>query len=297
MPESVSLNPINQSLLATTRSDRFSLSAGACPDGNIQVPTVEECKKAASFLRIPLLGTGSGSNAQSPFGCIWRVDNDIYFNAAEDGSNHKLSNGERKLVCTAQLFSLSAGPCPDGNIQVPTVEKCKKAASFLRIPLLGTGSGSTPNSPSGCIWRIDNDIYFNAAEDGSNHKLSDGDRQLVCMTVDPFEEEEEEEVEPVYTLGNPGLTSELSDDICPSGFARLLDYEECGDLHAIVKLPDGTDKRLDRTKGNFRESCESHFTRNAGCFANNAGAVYFTSDDCSARPDGRSGHYPVCKAI
>jgi len=193
IPELVSLNPINQSLLATGCSDlvvtSWDTNEDACPCGT-QIMDWDHCEKAAAWLgkQIPSRSTrfrGSRSS-KDPKGCIWRIDNDVLFNHAE-GSRHKLTGGdrERALVCASHAVLRLGGraiQCNDGEVQVESAEDCERAAQSLGIAY--TGLSGNRKEPCGCINRIpDGDIKFSTNAHCPTGKLSGGWRQLVCVTA------------------------------------------------------------------------------------------------------------------
>eukprot|EP00746_Dinoflagellata_sp_MGD_P083631 gnl/MRDRNA2_/MRDRNA2_33272_c0_seq1.p1 gnl/MRDRNA2_/MRDRNA2_33272_c0~~gnl/MRDRNA2_/MRDRNA2_33272_c0_seq1.p1 ORF type:complete len:584 (-),score=97.62 gnl/MRDRNA2_/MRDRNA2_33272_c0_seq1:42-1688(-) len=100
-----------------------------------------------------------------------------------------------------------------------------------------------------------------------------------------------------YTLGTEAYPEGPSEDSCPSGYLRVVNFEECGRIKHEVQWPHGGMVFLDKRVGEFRKECASHFTKGTGCFANKKGALYFS--ECPAGfsgSQGKSGHVPVCKA-
>merc|ERR1719273_765137 len=96
MPKLVTLNPINQSLLATGCSARVITSWGtnrdACPCGT-QIMDLNRCKRAEAWLRDQTpkrsLKYFNRANGVDPKGCVWRKDNDVFFNTV-NGRRNKL---------------------------------------------------------------------------------------------------------------------------------------------------------------------------------------------------------------
>jgi len=195
MAELVTLNPINQSLLATGCSRRVRTSWGtnkdACPCGT-QIMEVNRCKRAERWLRNNGGSTRfqmSGSS-KNPYGCIWRKDNDVKFNTNKHGSRHKLTGGDRDraLVCAAPAVLRLGGwtaQCNDDEVQVETVEECKIAQQSLGLLWNDKFPSANTGEPSGCVWRKDGDLIFNTFPDGPTHKITDDhERQLVCVRAD-----------------------------------------------------------------------------------------------------------------
>jgi len=196
MPKLVSLNPINQSLLAIVCSDpvvtSWNTNDDACPcEGMTQIMDWRNCKKAEAWLRdnggsTRFRGSNSGKD---PPGCIWRKDNDVLFNRNSHGSRHKLTgtNRDRALVCaTPAVLRLGgrATQCDDGEVQVESAEDCKRAAQSLGL----AWNGVTPNSkePYGCLNRIgDRDVMFSTNANNPTGKITGSvhERQLVCATA------------------------------------------------------------------------------------------------------------------
>jgi len=195
MPELVTLNPINQSLLATGCSNRVVTSWGtnrdACPCGT-QITEVNRCKRAEAWLRDNGGSTRfqmSGSS-KNPYGCIWRKDNDVKFNTNARGSRHKLTGRwrDRALVCAAPAvlrLGGTAAQCNDDEVQVESVEECKIAAQLLGVGWNDRFPSANTGEPSGCVWRIDRDLIFNTYPNGPTDKITvESQRQLVCVHTD-----------------------------------------------------------------------------------------------------------------
>jgi len=201
MPKLVTLNPNNQSFLANRCSARVVTSWGtnrdACPCGGTQqIMEVNRCRRAEAWLRSQTPKRSrkyfNRNNGVDPSGCVWRKDNDVFFNSVTNGRRHKLTgrHRERALVCaTPAVLRLggTATQCNDGEEQVESVEQCKAAGQLLgfgwndRFPSANTGE------PSGCVWRIDGDLIFNTFSDGPTHKITDAhERQIVCVTAGSF---------------------------------------------------------------------------------------------------------------
>lgn len=198
MPKLVTLNPINQSLLATTRcSARVFTSWGtnrdACPCGGTQIMDLDRCKRAEAWLRGQTpkrsLKYFDRKNSVDPYGCVWRKDNDVFFNKATNGRRHKLtgSHRDRALVCAAPVVLRLGGTsaqCNDGEVQVESVEDCKLAGQLLGLPWNDKFPSANTGEPSGCVKRVDGDLIFNTYPDGPTHKITvDHERQLVCVAA------------------------------------------------------------------------------------------------------------------
>lgn len=200
MPKLVTLNPLNnQSLLVTSCSASVVTSWGTnrdeCPCGT-QITDVNRCKRAEAWLRAQTPRRSKKFQHRShpidPYGCIWRKDNDVFFNTRVDGSRHKLRgpHRDRALVCaTPAVLRLggTATQCNGGEVQVESVEDCKIAAQLLGLPWNRHSPFSSDVDPSGCLRRVDGDLMFNTNPDGPTHKITDNparpERQLVCVTA------------------------------------------------------------------------------------------------------------------
>jgi len=192
-PMPKSLNPINQSLLATKSicTDVVTIEK-QCSCGT-QIQSAERCGKAAAWLNIHYKGSGSGNGQKkSPLGCIWRKDGDILFNARtwniERSAAGKLRIGERKLVCASspsapfRLGNARTDACRPDEVQV-SMEDCQIAAESLGLKW-NTKRIEDAKEPHGCVHRFpDQDIMFNHAAVGSNNKILNGERQLVCAPI------------------------------------------------------------------------------------------------------------------